>query len=247
MKNERSYKKQKRQKNFRNIFYFFKLSSLLFIFKFIFQSLSAKHRIRKLDDYYSEINLVVQGNGEKQILHSGFSVTPTEVLVNGVPIDPPSKTVTLEGDKSNVTLHFNTQLESCYQMFSDLVDIIEIDLSNFDCSKVTSMYWMFRGCSNLVKINFKNINTNSVKTMRGLFQGCISLTSIDLSNFNTSSVENMFYMFANCKKLEYLDLSNFDTSNVQDMSYMFTESSKLKSINLSSFDTSNVNNMQYIF
>ena len=215
MENKRYISNKRGQKKFGNIFSFSKFIGFMFLFKFIFADLMAKNEIRKLDDYFSEINLVVQGSGEKQVICNDFSITPSGVLINGIPLDTPSKRVTLEGDRNNVTLRFNIQLESCYQMFSDLVDIIEIDLSNFDCSKVTSMYWMFRGCSNLVTINFKNINTNSVKIMRGLFQGCISLTSIDLSNFNTSNVENMFYMFANCKKLEYLDLSNFDTSNVQ--------------------------------
>ena len=247
MKNERLSMDQKRQKKLRNILYLFKFSSFLFLFKFISLKKMTKNHIRKLEDHYSEINLVVKGSGEKQILHSGFSVTPSEVLVNGIPIDPPSKTVTLVGDKSNVTLRFNTQIENCYQMFWNCEAITEIDLSKFDASKVTNMYWMFRDCTSLVKINFKNINTNSVDTMRGLFQGCSSLTSIDVSYLNTSKVTTMYYMFAKCPSLEYLDLTNFDTSNVQDMSYMFSESSNLKYVNLSSFDTSNVKDMQYMF
>ena len=247
MKNERFPPKQKRQKKLRKIFYLFKLASFLFLFKFIPADLTAKNNIRKLNDNFSEIKLVVQGSGEKQILYSGFSVTPSEVLVNGVLMDTPSKTVTLEGDKSNVSLIFNTQIESCYQMFWNCQDIIEIDLSNFDASNVKNMYWMFRDCINLININFKNINTTSVETMRGLFQGCSSLTSIDVSYLDTSKVTTMYYMFAKCPSLEHLDLTHFDTSNVKDMSYMFSESSSLKYVNVSTFDTSNVNDMQYMF
>ena len=195
MENKRYFSNKIRRKKFGNTFNFSKFIGFMFLFKFIFANLMAKNEIRNLDDYYSEINLFVQGSGEKQVICNDFSVTPSEVLINGVPLDIPSKKVALEGDRNNVTLRFDTQIESCYQMFFNLVDIIYIDLSNFDASKVTSMYWMFRGCSNLVKINFKNINTNSVKNMRGLFQGCSSLTSIDLSSLNTSNVEDMFYMF----------------------------------------------------
>ena len=47
------------------------------------------------------------------------------------------KTCNLVGDKNNITLIFDTQIESCYEMFDGLTNIIEIDLSNFDASKVT--------------------------------------------------------------------------------------------------------------
>ena len=70
MKNERFPINQKRQKKKRKIFYLFKLASFLFLFKSIFADLMAKNNIRKLNDNFSEIKLVVQGSGEKQILYS---------------------------------------------------------------------------------------------------------------------------------------------------------------------------------
>ena len=53
-------------------------------------------------------------------------------------------------------------------MFNSLNNIIEIDLSNFDVSQVTTMYFMLNGCSNLEKINFGKINTSSLKNL-GVF------------------------------------------------------------------------------
>ena len=80
-------------------------------------------------------------------------------------------------------------------MFRELDNlIIEIDLSNFDMSKVESIYGMFNACTNLKKVNFENVNTSSVKEMTRLFYACSSLISINLSNFDTSETTKMNYI-----------------------------------------------------
>ena len=148
--------------------------------------LLCKNEIRDLVDYFSEIHLIIQGSDNQQLLNSGFEIEPSEVLVNGVKDDSCKKTCNLVGNKNNITLRFENQIESCYEMFSGLNNIIEIDLTNFDASKTTNMENMFRHCSNLEKIEFGNINTSSVENMRSLFSGCSKLTSLDLSNFDFS-------------------------------------------------------------
>ena len=112
----------------------------------------------------SEIHLVIQGDGEQKLLSNLYSgVAPSEVLVNGIKDDSCSKTCNLEGDRNNITLKFDTLIESCYGMFYFVENMIEIDLSNFDASKVANMGYMFIGCSNLEKIEFGNINTSSLE------------------------------------------------------------------------------------
>ena len=114
----------------------------------------------------SEIHLVIQGSGPQQLLSDYYFTNfkrPSEVLVNGVKNDSCSKTCNLVGDRNNITLKFDTQIESCIAMFELLKNIIEIDLSNFDASKVITMRSMFNGCSNLEKIEFGNINTPSLE------------------------------------------------------------------------------------
>ena len=114
----------------------------------------------------SEIHLVIQGSGPQKLLGDDYSgVKPSEVLVNGVRDDSCSKTCYLEGDKNNITLKFDTQIKSCYCMFYFVENIIEIDLSNFDASKVTYTGFMFNGCSNLEKVEFGNINTSSLENI----------------------------------------------------------------------------------
>ena len=53
-------------------------------------------------------------------------------------------------------MKWNNALTDCIRMFYGLLNIIEIDLSNFDLSKVTKMNMMFRNCDNLEYIKFNN-------------------------------------------------------------------------------------------
>ena len=212
---------------------------LPFILKIVAVSNLVNKSIRKLNNYYSEIHLVVQGNGTQRILGSSFNINPSEVLVNGIKDDSCVKTCKLTGNINNITIRFETQIDSCENMFRELKSIIEINLSNFDASKVKRMTYMFYLCSNLEKINFGNINTSSVENMRSLFSWCIKLTSIiNLFNFDTSSTTNMHYMFCHCESLKYLDLSNFDTSKIITVESMFEGCYSLLYLNLYSFKLS---------
>ena len=132
-------------------------------------------------------------------------------------------------------------------MFYDLYNISEIDLTNFDFSKITTMHAMFYGCKGLKNINFGNINTSSVTDMSQLFRFCRIITSIDVSKFNTSSVTDMQLMFSDCNELKSADVSMFDTSNVENMFDLFSYCYKITSINLSGFNTSKVTIMQGMF
>ena len=195
----------------------------------------------------SEIYLVVQGSGTKSLLYQNFYTEPTEVYVNGNKRDNCKKTCELTDDLNNITLIFNQEINSCKKMFYGLYDIIEIDLSNFDSSKVTSMKSMFRYCEYLKKINFGNMVTSSVQDMSNQFEFCYKLEYIDVSNFDTSSVTNMNYMFSDCHQIKTIDLSNFDTKNVVEMHGIISYNDKLISANLSNFDTSKVTNMRALF
>ena len=122
------------------------------------------------------------------------------------------------------------------------INQINLDLSEFDTSNVTSMAGMFydlQGCSNLLtNINLSSFNTEKVTNMDCMFfyfSGSTSFESgikaLDLSSFNTSNVTSMKNMFLGCGygSMESLNLGkNFDTSKVTDMSYMFQYCGKQK-------------------
>ena len=197
--------------------------------------------------YFSEINLIIRGKNEQNILSEEFSFDPDQVFVNGILNNSCIKTCFLNNELNNITIIFNNNLESCSNMFKNLDNILEVDLSNFDNSKVTLMDSMFYNCTNLKKITFNNINTSSVKNMSHMFYKCRSLTTIDLSNFDTSSVINMSSTFKSCESLKFIDASKFNTSKVEDMKDIFSFCYELLAVNVSSFDTSNVKIFQGIF
>ena len=196
----------------------------------------------------SEIHLISEGSGNYYILSQDFYGEPFEVWVNGQRSDSCNKLCNFIKDGyNNVTIKFNVKINSCQNMFKNLIQIIEIDLSSFDTSNVENMNNMFYQCTNLRKINFGNIDTSLVKDMSAMFSGCQNLIYIDLSKFDTSSVINMIEMFKNCKKLKSVDASSFNTSKVVDMFDLFGECHELLTVNLSSFDTSKVTRFHGMF
>ena len=202
------------------------------------------------NEFRSEINLVINGsNQESNIISNNFYnfyKEPFEVYINGTLVSCYTKCF-LGFGINNITIKFNSLLNSCARMFQHMHNVLEIDLSELDCSFVTSMTRMFENCTNLQKINFGNINTSIVETMDYCFHECKLLSSIDLSKFNTSSVTNMSKLFCNCNSIKSIDVSKFNTSKVEDMFDLFAYCYKLISLNLTNFDTSNVKNMQGIF
>jgi len=233
-------------------FLFFELIIVLLKITLI-ESVTLKNT-RKLNNNYSVIKLVIQvpegiysRNYNIKILNDQFSPLPSQVLVNGEIRNDCNKTCELTNGKYNITLRFENQINSCYEMFYNLNNIIEVDLSDFDASKVNDMFSMFADCKNLEKINFGNINTSSVENMQSLFYGCENLISIDLSNLNTSNVKTMRTMFCGCSSLKKINFGNINTSSVESMQALFESCSNLISIDLSNFDTSKVETMEKMF
>ena len=172
---------------------------------------------------------------------------------------------------------FNDNITNCKSLFSKCINIISLDLSNFNNANVTDMEDMFSECNKLKEV--KGINkliTNKVTNMSAMFQKCNELEYLDLSinKFITNKVAAMNAMFQECTELEYLDLSNFNTDNVTNMEGMFNKCNKLKEIkgiyklitnkvttmkamlqecneleylDLSNFNTANVTNMEFMF
>ena len=150
----------------------------------------------------------------------------------------------LEIDLSN----FDTsRVMNMSNMFYFMSKLITLNISNFDTSNVISMNDMFIGMSNLTSLNLSSFNTSHVMRMEAMFAGLSSLTTLNLSNFNTSKVTNMVSMFSGMTNLTSLNISSFNTSNVTDMRYMFNEMSNLTTLNLFNFDTSKVTDMTSMF
>ena len=221
-----------------------------------------------------------------KIEHFKKSTTAPVAAINAINIEDPESDyeIKLWLDPTDKTAYYYTEPEKVYlneqssDMFSrnsnenKIGNIKDLDISNFDTSKVTQMSGMFSGMSSLTSLDLSNFNTSKVWDMDSMFSGMSSLTSLDLSNFDTSRVAYMrwmfsgmssltsfkfshfghFYvemdgMFSGMSSLTSLKLPNFNTSKVKDMRMMFYNVRSLTSLDLSSFDTSNVEDMYAMF
>ena len=106
------------------------------------------HIVDNITAYKSEIHLIIKSNGEgeQKILNNTFYLNPSEVIINGETKNTCGKNCALKEGLNNVTIKFNGLINSCENMFKELNNIIEIDLSNLDTSDVTTMASMFEQC-----------------------------------------------------------------------------------------------------
>ena len=162
-------------------------------------------------------------------------------------LDPTDKTAYYYTEPEKVYLNTDSSGMFFQVFFDGLENILEIDLSNFDTSKVTNMSFIFSGMSHLTTLDLSNFDTSQVTNMNNMFSGMSNLTTLNLSNFDTSQVTNMSNMFAVTPKLTTLDLSSFNTSKVTNMERMFYGMRNLTILNLSNFNTSNVMSMSNMF
>ena len=217
------------EKKAKQVYYSLYFISFFLLLQFI---LVNSVNLRILNSYDSIIHIIIQGNGTQELLSNDFNTEPDEVLINGAGNNSCKNVCNMTEEKNNITLIFKNQIDSLENMFKGLNNIIEVNLSNFDTSYVTTMSSMFMGCYNLLSVYLSNYNTYNLVNISHMFENCLSLDSINFGNINTSIVENMEYLFANCTKLESINLSKFDTSKVSTMSSMFYRCLNFESINL---------------
>ena len=139
-----------------------------------------------------------------------------------------------------------SKVTSMRQMFDGCSNLINFDISKFDTLNVTDMHRMFFGCG-FSDINLDNFNTSKVTDMSFMFARNTNLVRLSLTKFDTSNVTKMSSMFEGCTKLQELDLSSFNTSKVTSMTTMFRLCSKLSNLNIRNFDMTNVDSYGDMF
>ena len=220
---------------------------LIIIFNILLFPRISSYKLQIKLNSISEISILINGTGNQSILYSNENL-PNEIFVNGIKYNNQiTKEISLSNPINNITMFWNSKLNTCNHMFYDLENIIKIDLSKFDSSFITDMSYMFCNCHSLISIDLSNISTSSVKNMEYMFKACYSLISLDLKHFDISLVTSMESMFSNCLDLTSLDLSNLNALSVTNMLTIFQKSSKLQTINLTNFKVSKVKNMKYMF
>ena len=141
----------------------------------------------------------------------------------------------------NQTIYYYTEANMIYlnedsaSLFRVFKNLNNLDLSDFDTSKVGSMSYMFNSSSNIEYLDLSNFDTTNVTDMSYMFQGCSKLANIDISSFRTPNVEDLSGVFYGTN-LKTIDLSNFDTSNVTSTWGIFGNDYNLEEINISNWD-----------
>lgn len=113
-------------------------------------------------------------------------------------------------------------------MFCHLESLEAIEnLCSMHTDGVISMNGMFSYCgsrSDAMDMDVSHFNTSSVTTFYQMFQYCKSLKSIDITGWDTSKCVSFNYMFYTCSNLSTLDLSGMSLASAPDKSsltYMF--------------------------
>lgn len=142
-----------------------------------------------------------------------------------------------------------SEIETLAELFSNLNNVVTIDITGWETSKVTSMYRMFNDCYSLERIiGIDDLDVSSVENMSYVFWNNAKLASLDLSKWNTHNVYSMAVMFYNCIKLEEIvGIENFDLSKTSNINAMFKECNALKKLDLSKWAVSAVQHVEQLF
>ena len=100
-----------------------------------------------------------------------------------------------------------------FELFKNCNNIIEIDLSNLDCSNLNDLDSTFENCYSLEIANLSLNNGKNINSMDYSFNKCKKLKDVDFSNFYPKQNISLNYLFQDCTDLSYVDLSNFYTFN----------------------------------
>ena len=113
-----------------------------------------------------------------------------------------------------------TEMKLLFHSVNYTVTVTDIDISEWNVSKVTNMYSMFDGCRKF-NSDLSNWDVSNVTDTWCMFYECEKFNS-DLSKWDVSNVDNMKYMFWKCREFNF-DLSDWNVSNVIDMHNMFDD------------------------
>lgn len=126
--------------------------------------------------------------------------------------------------------HFNTSntFDMSHMFYYSFID--NINLQNFDTSRVRNFSGMFAGCSNLNTLDLSNFTSDNLYATHSMFMNCFNLKYINLSNLTARNLHNCVSMFDNCCRLEVLDLSKFNPECIRGARGMFYGCNSLRVI-----------------
>ncbi len=199
--------------------------------------------------------LLAGSNSQSIKAFTRSSVAPSAAIQTVNIEDPNESSFEIKAwyDLTDQTIYYYCENDRIYmnedsrQMFNNMINIVDIDLSGLDSRYIKDTSFMFNNARSVENLDLSSLKTSRVTSMMNMFAYMSSLKNLNISNFNTQKVKNFSHMFVNNTALRNLNLSNFDTSSAENMSTMFSGLSSVTSLDLSHFNTSKVTNMQSMF
>ena len=186
----------------------------------------------------------------------------TKTSGEGWSLDTSSGRLTISGDLGNALYPFEKIAKKVHSvvalkgarvskgsnLFSDMKNLAEADLSELDTSACESFKYMFYGCRSLTSLDLSTWDTANVKSMGNMFFRCSSLVSLDLSKWNLQSTEDMGEMFEFCENLKDIKTgTGWAARKLINAKSMFSFCHDLRSLKLGGWDVSKVTNMSDLF
>ena len=162
---------------------------------------------------------------------------------------PDYSTITsLPEENANYIKEALPNVTSCNSMLAYCNELISVDTTGWDTSKITNMYCMFYECYTLTNLDVSKWDTSKVTNMDSMFYLCGELISLDVSNWNTSNVTDMGNMFNNCSSLTTIT-GVIDMKSCTSYGDMFTSCDKLTGVKIknppSGFNGGGLSSSQY--
>lgn len=123
------------------------------------------------------------------IVRKGGSVSGT--------IDTYAKSVMALGDVS-----FHTAIDIVNKS-----DAKNVDLTMISPKNETSLKELFYKSTNLMNVNASNWDTSKVTSLRSMFGYCVSLETVEFADWDVCNVTSFFALFDACMNLKTIDVS----------------------------------------
>ena len=85
-----------------------------------------------------------------------------------------------------------------------------------NASNLRTTFGMFSDCINLIEIEFPYIYSNSLREISLMFSGCENIKRVNLEKLYAENVLKTILTFQLCHNLEYLNIFNLNTLNAED-------------------------------
>ena len=121
--------------------------------------------------------------------------------VDGVEIEPSEYYEFPTQGTHTYYIEVKESVNTCAGMFQVCYCINNLDMSNWDTSKVTNMGWMFSNCESLTSLDLTNWDISNVDDMNNMFYNCYSLKELRMGG-NPTNLNSVTYMFGGSEIME---------------------------------------------